>query len=101
MEKTGIAAVELRTGHKPNVEPSIGADGRARVRERFRKSKVRLLSYGITCEFQSPDASVRSWQIELAKSFVDLAHETGALGVKVRPNRLTDGVASTCIVFRY
>src|SRR5215471_18047563 len=93
LEKTGIAAVELRTGHKHNVEPSIGADERARVRERFRKSKVRLLSYGTTCEFQSPDASVRKRQVELAKSFVDLARDTGAIGVKVRPNGLPDGVA--------
>jgi sugar phosphate isomerase/epimerase len=93
LEKTGIAAVELRTGHKHNVEPSIGAEERARVRERFRKSKVRLLSFGTTCEFQSPDLSVRRGQVELAKSFVDLAHDTGALGVKVRPNGLPNGVA--------
>jgi sugar phosphate isomerase/epimerase len=93
LEKTGIAAVELRTGHKHNVEPSIGADDRARVRERFQKSKVRLLSYGTTCEFQSPDAPVRRTQVELAKSFVDLAHDTGALAVKVRPNGLPEGVA--------
>jgi sugar phosphate isomerase/epimerase len=93
LEKTGIAAVELRTGHKHNVEPSIGADERARVKERFQKSKVRLLSYGTTCEFQSPDAPVRRAQVELAKSFVDLAHDTGALGVKVRPNGLPEGVA--------
>jgi sugar phosphate isomerase/epimerase len=93
LEKTGIAAVELRTGHKHNVEPSIGVEERARVRERFHKSKVRLLSFGTTCEFQSPDLSVRRRQVELAKSFVDLAHDTGALGVKVRPNGLPDGVA--------
>src|SRR5262249_55928776 len=93
LEKTGIAAVELRTGHKHGVEPSIGADERARVKDRFRKSKVRLLSYGTTCEFQSPDASERRRQIETAKSFVDLARDTGALGVKVRPNGLPDGVA--------
>src|SRR5258708_32901498 len=55
LEATGIAAVELRTGHKHGVEPSTGAEERARVRERFARSKVRLLSYGTTCEFQSPD----------------------------------------------
>jgi sugar phosphate isomerase/epimerase len=93
LEKAAIAAVELRTGHKHGVEPSISAEERVRVRDRFQKSKVRLLSYGTTCEFQSPDASVRKRQIELAKSFVDLAHDTGALGVKVRPNGLPDDVA--------
>src|ERR1044072_6431669 len=55
IEKTGLAALELRTGHKHGVEPSLGAAQRTAVRERFQKSKVKLLSYGTTCEFQSPD----------------------------------------------
>ena len=92
LETVGIAAVELRTGHKHGVEPSIGPAERVRVRERFQHSKVRLLSYGTTCEFQSPDGAERKRQIETAKSFVDLAHDTGAMGVKVRPNGLPIGV---------
>src|SRR5436309_396540 len=55
LEKAGFAAVELRTGHKHGVEPSIDAAARAQVKERFQRSKVRLLSYGSTCEFESPD----------------------------------------------
>jgi sugar phosphate isomerase/epimerase len=50
------------------------------------------LSYGTTCEFQSPDPAVRRKQIDTGKSFVDLARDTGALGVKVRPNGLPAGV---------
>ena len=92
LETAGFAAVELRTGHKHGVEPSIGAAERARVRERFARSKVRLLSYGTTCEFQSPDAGERRKQIETGKAFVDLAKDTGAIGVKVRPNGLPQGV---------
>ena len=57
-----------------------------RVRQRFEHSSVRLLSFGSTCEFESPDAAVRNQQIALAKQFIDLAHDTGALAVKVRPN---------------
>jgi sugar phosphate isomerase/epimerase len=91
LEASGIAAVELRTGHKHGVEPAVGAAERARVRERFARSKVRLLSYGTTCEFQSPDAAERAKQVEIGKSFVDLAKDTGALGVKVRPNGLPNG----------
>ncbi|MGC8794447.1 MAG: sugar phosphate isomerase/epimerase family protein, partial [Bryobacteraceae bacterium] len=56
LQEIGFEAVELRTGHKHGVEPSLGPEERARVRERFRRSKVRLLSYGTTCEFHSPDA---------------------------------------------
>ena len=92
LEATGLAAVELRTTHKHGVEPSIGADARAKVRERFQRSKVRLLSYGTECEFHSPDAAERKRQVEIGKSFVDLARDTGAIGVKVRPNSLPQGV---------
>ena len=92
LETAGLAAIELRTGHKHGVEPSIGPEERARVRERFRRSKVRLLSYGTTCEFQSPEEAVRRRQVELGKAFVDLARDTGAIGVKVRPNGLPAGV---------
>lgn len=92
LEGAGYAAVELRTTHKHGVEPSLDAAGRAKIRERFQRSKVRLLSYGTECEFQSPDAAERNRQVEIGKSFVDLARDTGALGVKVRPNGLPQGV---------
>ena len=92
LENVGIGAVELRTGHQHGVEPSLGTDERARVRDRFQRSKVRLLSYGTTCEFQSPEPAERKHQIDTAKSFVDLAADTGAMAVKVRPNGLPASV---------
>jgi sugar phosphate isomerase/epimerase len=92
LEDAGLAAVELRTGHKHGVEPSLGAEERKRVRTRFEQSKVRLLSFGTACEFHSPDQSERRRQVDLGKSFIDLARDTGALGVKVRPNGLPQGV---------
>lgn len=92
LEKAGFAAIELRTGHKHGVEPSLDAAARAAVRERFQKTKVKLLSYGSTCEFQSPDEAERRKQIDIGKSFVDLAKDTGAIAVKVRPNGLPAGI---------
>jgi sugar phosphate isomerase/epimerase len=92
LEAAGIGAVELRTGHRHGVEPSLRPAGRAQVRERFQRSPVRLLSYGTDCEFQSKDSSERKRQVDRARSFVDLARDTGALGVKVRPNGLPEGV---------
>ncbi|HWQ52897.1 MAG TPA: sugar phosphate isomerase/epimerase family protein [Bryobacteraceae bacterium] len=86
LEAAGFAAVELRTEHKHGVEPSMGPEERQKVKARFAASKVRLLSFGSTCEFHSPDPAVRRKQIETGKQFVDLAHDTGAWGVKVRPN---------------
>jgi sugar phosphate isomerase/epimerase len=92
LEKAGFAAIELRTGHKHGVEPTIDAAARAQVRERFTKTPVKLLSYGSTCEFESPDEGVRRQNIEMAKQFVDLAKDTGAIAVKVRPNGLPANV---------
>jgi len=92
LEAAGFEAVELRTSHKHGVEPSIDAAARRTVSQRFARSKVRLLSYGSTCEFHSADAAERAANVLTAKSFVDLAHDTGAWGVKVRPNGFPAGV---------
>lgn len=89
LEAAGFEGVELRTGHKHGVEPTLSPDERAKVKARFARSKVRLLSYGSTCEFHSPDEAVRRKHIEDCKKFIDLAHDTAAWGVKVRPNGIT------------
>ncbi len=92
LEAVGFEAVELRTGHKHGVEPSLSADERTRVRRRFESSKVRLLSFGTTCRFQSKDPEERKKQVEIGKQFVDLAHDTGALGIKLQPMGLPPDV---------
>jgi sugar phosphate isomerase/epimerase len=88
LEAAGFEGVELRTTHKHGVEPGISAAERTRVRDRFQRSKIRLVGYGTTCEFHSPDPAVRKQNVDTGKQFVDLAHDTGAWGVKVRPNGL-------------
>ena len=85
-EATGYEAVELRTTHKHGVEPTLSKAERAEVKRRFADSKVRLLSLGSVCEFHSPDPAVVRQNIDECKRFVELAHDIGALGVKVRPN---------------
>jgi sugar phosphate isomerase/epimerase len=92
LEEAGFEAVELRTGHAHKIEPTLDAAAREAVKKRFERSKVRLLSYGSTCEFQSPDPAERRRQIDIGKKFVELAHDTGAWAVKVRPNTLPKGV---------
>ena len=84
----GFEGVELRTTHKHGVEPALSPEQRARVRQRFQRSKIQLVSFGSTCEFHSPDPAVRKQNVETGMQFIDLAHDTGALGVKVRPNAL-------------
>jgi sugar phosphate isomerase/epimerase len=92
LQEVGFEAVELRTGHKHGVEPSIGANERQSVRKRFEQSKIRLVSYGTTCRFQSPDPAERNRQLGIAKQFVDLASDTGAMGIKIQPMGFPDGV---------
>jgi len=88
LQAAGYAAVELRTGHKHGVEPTLNPAEREKVKQRFQASKVRLLSFGSTCEFHSPDPEVRKKNIAEAKEFISRAHDTGARAVKVRPNGL-------------
>ena len=100
LEATGFEAVELRTQHKHGVEPTLSKEQRAEVAARFQRSRVRLLSYGSVAEFQSPDEAVRAKNVEDAKKFVDLAHDTGAWGVKVRPNGMPEGVPEATTIGR-
>jgi hypothetical protein len=88
---TGFEAVELRTSHKHGVEPSLTAEERKAVAAKYAASKVRLLSFGSTCEFQAAEDDVRRKNVDECKTFIDLAHDTGAWGVKVRPNGLPKG----------
>ena len=92
LEAAGFSAVELRTTHKHGVEPSLTKQEREAVRDRFGKSKVRLLSLGTVCEFHAAAQEVRERNVAECKQFIELAHDTGAFGVKVRPNGFPDGV---------
>ena len=92
LEAARFEAVELRTTHKHGVEPSLNAAERQKVQRRFSRSKVRLLSLGTSCEFQSPDAKVRRDNLEEAGRYIDLAHDLGCWGIKVRPNGFPEGV---------
>ncbi len=91
-EETGFEAVELRTTHRHGVEPTLSKEQRGEVKKRFAGSRVRLLSLGSVAEFHSPDRSVVRKHIEDCKHFLELAHDIGALGVKVRPNGIPKDV---------
>lgn len=92
-EETGFQGVELRTGHAHKVEADLKPEERAQVRERFAKSKVKLVGLGTAFEFHSPDPAELARNIEGAKEYIDLAADLKCPGVKVRPNAFPDGVA--------
>lgn len=78
--------MELRTTHKHGVELSLGKGERAEVKKRFADSRVRLVSLGTTCEYESPEAATVEKNIEETRRWCELAQDLGCLGVKVRPN---------------
>jgi sugar phosphate isomerase/epimerase len=93
-KSVGIAAVECRTTHKHGVEPTLSADQRKAVRKQFADSGVVFWGCGSTCEFHAPDPAVVAKNVETCKQFLELVHDLGGTGVKVRPNGLPKGVAT-------
>lgn len=85
-EKSGLLGVELRTQHKHGVEPSLNAQQRQEVRQRFADSPVKLVGYGSNAEFHAADPEKVKANIELAKSYIQLMADCGGTGVKVKPN---------------
>ena len=98
--KLGYEAVELRSTHAHGVEPGISAEKIREVRDKFARSRVRLLSLGSACEFHSPDEAVRAKNVKDAAGFLELAHDLGCWGVKVRPNGLPEGVPEKTTIER-
>ncbi len=88
----GLDAVELRTTHAHGVELSLSPAQRAEVRKRFEDSPVKIGGLGTTCEYHAADQAVLRRNIEETKQWVQLAHDLGCPGVKVRPNGLPKGV---------
>ncbi len=89
----GIGPVELRTTHAHGVEPSLSQEERKKVRGRFEDAGVPIWGLGSVCEFQAADRAVVRKNIETCKSFVQLAADLGAKGVKVRPNGIPRGAS--------
>jgi sugar phosphate isomerase/epimerase len=85
-EKTNVLGLELRTQHAHGVEPSLSKRQRNEVRKRFADSPVTLLGYGSNAQFHENDPQKLKKNIELAKSYIELIHDCGGTGVKVKPN---------------
>src|SRR6476660_6468775 len=70
---TGFTGVELRSGHKHGVEPTLGPDERRAVAMAFHENEIELVGLGSACEYQSPDPAVLKKNIEDTKAFIKLA----------------------------
>lgn len=91
-EKSGLGGVELRTEHKHGVEPKLSKTERAEVRKRFEDSSVELVGYGSNAQFHDAEPEKLKANIELTKQYVQLMHDCGGSGVKVKPNGFAKGV---------
>jgi sugar phosphate isomerase/epimerase len=88
----GLTAVELRTTHRHGVEPSLGERERKDIRARFADAGIEIWGCGTVCEFHDPDKKVVQQNVETCRRFCQLVADIGGKGVKVRPNRLPQGV---------
>lgn len=91
-EKTRVLGVELRTQHAHGVEISLTKAQREEVKKRFADSPVTCLGYGSNYEYHSPDPEKLRQNIEGTKAYIELCHDIGATGIKVKPNFLPPDV---------
>ena len=85
-EKSGLTGVELRTEHRHGVESKLSKAERDDVRKRFEASSVELVGYGSNAQFHEADPAKVKANIELTKQYIQLMHDCGGSGVKVKPN---------------
>ena len=90
--KADILGVELRTGHRHNVEPGLSKPQRQGVRKMFADSPVGLVGLGTNECFDHVAPEPLAKAIEATKAFVVLSRDCGGSGVKVKPNSFHPGV---------
>ena len=90
---TGFHGVELRSTHQHGVEITLNKQQRAEVQSRFNDSPVELMGLGSACEYHTTDAAELKKNIDETQAFLQLSHDVGGTGVKVRPNKLPEGVS--------
>jgi sugar phosphate isomerase/epimerase len=92
-EETGVLGLELRTMHAHGVEPTLSMQEREDVKIRFEDSPVELVGYGSNVDFDDPDEQVLRQNIDRGKALLQLSHDVGGSGLKVKPNDFHEGVS--------
>jgi sugar phosphate isomerase/epimerase len=85
--ETGFEHVELRTTHAHGVEVTLTKAQRQEVRKRFEDAGIKL-SLASAFAYHHPDPEELRQSIEGTKEYTLLAHDIGALGIRVFPNAL-------------
>jgi sugar phosphate isomerase/epimerase len=80
--------VELRTTHAHKVEVNLTKQQRQEVRKRFADSPLEAISLASGFSYHHADAATLRKNIEGTKEYTKLAHDIGALGIRVFPNSI-------------
>lgn len=90
--KAGFLGVELRVEHAHGVGLGISENKIAEVKKQFDDSPVEFVGMGTNEEYDSPDPKILAQNIERTKEYIRISHAIGGSGVKVKPNKLHEGV---------
>lgn len=90
--ETGWQSVELRTTHAHGVEVTLSASERDAIKKRFEDSALEKISLSSGFAYHWPDKDELKKNIEGTKKFTLLAQDVGAIGIRVFPNALPEGV---------
>ena len=82
--------IELRTTHAHKVEVNLTKQQRQEVRKRFKDSPLEAISLASGFSYHHADSAKLRQNIEGTKEYTKLAHDIGALGIRVFPNALSD-----------
>jgi len=74
------------------VEINLTAQQRADVKKRFKDSPLEVISLASGYQYHSPDPAELKKNIEGTKEYILLAHDVGAVAVRVFGNALPEGV---------
>jgi len=92
LTEAGYQSVELRTTHAHKVEVNLTKEQRAGVKKRFKDSSLEVINLASGFQYHSPDPLELKKNIEGTKEYILLAHDIGALGIRVFGNALPTDV---------
>lgn len=92
LSEAGYQSVELRTTHAHGIEVTMSKQERSEVKKRFEDSPLEAISLASGFSYHDPDPAELKKNIEGTKEYTLLARDVGALGFRVFPNALPEGV---------
>ena len=90
--ETKYLHAELRTTHGHGIEVSLNKSQRQEIKKKIADSALEAISLASEFMFHFPDKNELRWHIEGTKVFLQLAADVGAIGIRVFPNDLPDGI---------